>query len=96
MKNTDKKTDTPIASPNFSVGLCLPLEERKPKDNCAKEDCFFYSGAIRTHCKLRDEHRRMCGKYIPFTAHNGDPCQYCGKPHDEIKRGPCPKRVKQR
>jgi hypothetical protein len=76
--------------------LSLPVEEREAKDNCAKDDCFFYSGAIRTHCKLRDEHRRMCGKYIPFTAHKGDPCEYCGEAHNEIKRGPCPKRVKQR
>lgn len=28
------------------------------------------------------------------TAHKGDPCIYCGTPHDEVEIGPCPERVK--
>lgn len=27
------------------------------------------------------------------TMHKGDPCQYCGVPHDDVKSGPCPQRV---
>ena len=23
-------------------------------------------------------------------AHMGDPCRYCGTPHDDVKPGPCP------
>tara|TARA_R100001463_G_scaffold50536_1_gene100863 strand:+ start:286 stop:621 length:336 start_codon:yes stop_codon:yes gene_type:complete len=28
------------------------------------------------------------------TAHKGDPCIYCGTPHDDVKPGPCPARLK--
>ncbi len=27
------------------------------------------------------------------TAHYGDPCRYCGTPHDDVAPGPCPARV---
>ena len=27
------------------------------------------------------------------TAHYGDPCLYCGTPHDEVATGPCPSRA---
>lgn len=26
-------------------------------------------------------------------AHHGDPCRYCGTPHDEVAPGPCPART---
>lgn len=26
-------------------------------------------------------------------AHSGDPCKYCGTPHDEVAPGPCPARA---
>lgn len=26
-------------------------------------------------------------------AHRGDPCRYCGTPHDEVAPGPCPART---
>ena len=25
-----------------------------------------------------------------LTAHRGDPCYWCGTPHDEVEPGPCP------
>lgn len=28
-------------------------------------------------------------------SHQGDPCIYCGKPHDEVGVGPCPGRISQ-
>ena len=31
-----------------------------------------------------------------FTAHKGDPCIYCGTPHDEVGVGPCPGRRENR
>jgi hypothetical protein len=27
-------------------------------------------------------------------GHKGDPCEYCGVPHDQAKPGPCPIRKK--
>jgi hypothetical protein len=28
-------------------------------------------------------------------AHFGDPCQFCGTPHDEVEIGPCPKKIEE-
>ena len=28
-----------------------------------------------------------------FQAHQGDPCKYCGSPHDDVAIGPCPGRI---
>ena len=30
---------------------------------------------------------------VAATAHFGDPCIYCGTPHDEVAPGPCPGRA---
>jgi len=30
---------------------------------------------------------------INVTAHIGDPCIFCGCPHDEVEIGPCPARL---
>ena len=32
----------------------------------------------------------MAKEIAELVAHEGDPCKYCGTPHDEVTVGPCP------
>ena len=41
-------------------------------------------------CECPQYQRRL----LPQMAHEGDPCQHCGTPHDDVAVGPCPARPK--
>lgn len=33
--------------------------------------------------------RKLQAKIMKLQAHKGDPCHYCGIPHDQVEKGPC-------
>lgn len=52
----------------------------RPKGSCEHEgwlECLLDAAALRAPAVTKDN------------AHFGDPCIYCGVPHDEVPVGPC-------
>jgi len=38
--------------------------------------------------KLDDQHKQFM-RLLKEYPHDGDPCKYCGVPHDDVPSGPC-------
>ena len=49
----------------------------------------YFSIAREIWDEATREERERCIEAARLTAHLGDPCVFCGTPHDEIKSGPC-------
>lgn len=75
-----------------------------PAGTCDNE-AYGYRPQGKTHTRWDGHQYRDDGRYpgyvpglacpahggptLPEVAHKGDPCEFCGTPHDDVQPGPC-------
>ena len=59
-------------------GFIREMERDQKKPPALKEVLFYFWMWLKSKFKFTHRH------------HQGDPCIFCGTPHDEVKVGPCP------
>ena len=95
-ENGEGKCSVPMWMNGMPYGFCDKLAHGKP---------LPYETFRNRHGEIQRFDGGYCG-YVPYlacpahggptlrdVAHKGEPCIYCGIPHDEVARGPCPARV---
>jgi DNA repair exonuclease SbcCD ATPase subunit len=87
----DWETVRPIDGKGNKFFTAVPLENQTQKEERIKrEERDFRRGEIeRLESEIYDKQLEL----RELTAHKGDPCEYCGKKHDEVEVGPCPERI---
>lgn len=64
-------------------------EVRMADGRMVRRDCRYNGSVPGLACSGHG------GPRLIDVAHRGDPCIYCGTPHDEVEIGPCPEMVAQ-
>lgn len=66
------------------------LADYKKRNSPTEEMAYFWDGQLRCAQALLNEVAHLTG--LGKRAHIGDPCIYCGVPHDNVGIGDCPNR----